>query len=80
MRKSLHTRQHRLLIEALKEARKSAGLRQAQIAKRLGVHQSFVAKYEKGERRIDVVEFLTIATALDADPVSIMRRLIAVAK
>ena len=80
MRKTLHTRQHKLLIEVLTEVRKAAGLRQAQVAKRLGVHQSFVAKYENGERRLDVVEFLTIAAALGADPVSIMRRLMAAAR
>lgn len=56
------------------DARKSAGLTQAQVAFRLGRPQSFVAKYENGERRIDVVEFLAIASALKADPNLLFKR------
>ena len=41
---------------------------QQALADRLGRPQSFVAKYEKGDRRLDVVEFLTITEILDADP------------
>jgi hypothetical protein len=37
--------------------------------------QSFVAKYEGGERRLDVVEFITIARALGADPLKLMTML-----
>jgi transcriptional regulator with XRE-family HTH domain len=43
------------------------------LAKKLGRPQSFVAKYEGGERRIDVVGFVAIARALDADPVKVFR-------
>ena len=57
------------------EARKTAGLTQHDVAKRLRKVQSFVAKYEGGERRVDVVEFLQIAKALDADPIRMMRKL-----
>jgi transcriptional regulator with XRE-family HTH domain len=57
-------------------ARKSAGLTQQEVAKRLKRPQSFVAKYEGGERRIDVVEFLTISRALGADPVRLLKSLI----
>jgi len=39
----------------------------------LGKPQSFVAKYEGGERRLDVVEFATIAKLLKADPTSAIR-------
>lgn len=75
MRKSLHSKQHKLLITMLAEARKAAGLRQAEVAAKLDRPQSFVAKYENGERRIDVVEFLAIAAALHVDPISILKRL-----
>ncbi|MCR6671278.1 helix-turn-helix domain-containing protein [Devosia ginsengisoli] len=51
--------------------RKAQGLTQADVALRIGRPQSFVAKYEGGERRIDVVEFLTVAKALNADPQSL---------
>ena len=43
------------------------------LAKKLGRPQSFIAKYEGGERRIDVVEFIAIARALGADPVKLFR-------
>jgi hypothetical protein len=44
------------------------------VAARLKRPQSFVAKYEAGERRIDVVKFLQIAEALRADPCAVLRR------
>jgi len=57
--------------------RHGAGIRQQALAKKLGRPQSFVAKYEGGERRIDVVEFIAIARALDADPVKLFRDFVA---
>ncbi len=56
-------------------ARRKAGLTQQDVAKRLQKPQSFVAKYEGGERRLDVVEFLAIVRAIGADPVRIVRAL-----
>lgn len=41
---------------------------QVELSKRLRKPQSFVSKYERGERRLDVVEFLEVADALGADP------------
>ncbi len=57
-------------------ARKAAGLTQHALARRLKKPQSFVAKYEGGERRLDVVEFITIARALDVDPLKLMTMLL----
>jgi transcriptional regulator with XRE-family HTH domain len=73
MSKSIHSPQHIKLRELLVAARKKAGLTQQDVADRLGRPQSFVAKYEGGERRLDVVEFLQVAIALGADPVRIIR-------
>lgn len=72
MRKSVHSRQYRVFLEKLVEARKAAGLTQQQLADKLGRPQSFVAKYEGGERRLDVVEFIEIAKQLGADPQKII--------
>lgn len=80
MRKSLRSKQHEQLVELLTEARRSARLTQAQVATKLDRPQSFVAKYENGERRIDVVEFLAIAAALKADPVLILKRVATAAR
>ncbi|WP_366914151.1 helix-turn-helix transcriptional regulator [Marivita sp.] len=55
--KTLRTPQHRALVAELRRVRLAAGLTQAVLAARLGVAQSFVAKVENAERRLDVVEF-----------------------
>ncbi|MFG1403814.1 MULTISPECIES: helix-turn-helix domain-containing protein [unclassified Xanthobacter] len=64
MQKSLRTPRQILLQSLLVEARKAKGLTQAELADALGKPQSFVAKYENGERRIDVVEFVDITAVL----------------
>ncbi|MGY6250487.1 helix-turn-helix domain-containing protein [Bosea thiooxidans] len=75
MRKSLFSPDHRRLCELLIAARRSAGLTQEVVARRLDKPQSFVAKYENGERRIDVIELIRIAKALDSDPLEIIAEL-----
>lgn len=55
------------LCEWLVAARRARGLTQVQLASLLGRQQSFVSKYERGERRLDFVEVIEIATALGAD-------------
>jgi transcriptional regulator with XRE-family HTH domain len=73
MGKSIHSPQHQKLRELLIAARKKAGLTQAEVAERLGRPQSFVAKYEGGERRLDVVELIAVTRALGADPTKLVR-------
>jgi transcriptional regulator with XRE-family HTH domain len=75
MGKSIHSPQHPKLRELLVAARKKAGMTQAEVAERLGRPQSFVAKYEGGERRLDVIEFMLVARTLGADPAKIVRSL-----
>lgn len=55
---SVHTPEYQTFLERLKKARKEAGLTQAEVAERLDRPQSFVAKCESGERRVDVVELV----------------------
>lgn len=55
------------LREHLAEARKQAGLTQTQLAERLGRNQSFVAKYEGGERFLDAIELIAVASILRVD-------------
>lgn len=75
MPKSLRTPRQELLQSLLADARKAKGMTQADVAKALGKPQSFVAKYENGERRIDVVEFVDIAAALGVVPGDILARI-----
>ena len=68
MAKTLYTERHRKLREVLIAKRKAAGLTQTVLAARLGKPPSYVAKYELGERRLDVLEYLDIAAATGFDP------------
>ena len=58
------------------EARKSAGLSQQELARRLKRSQSFIAKLEVGERRVDVIEFIEIARALGKEPTELLSRVL----
>ena len=51
------------LLQLLKELRTEAGLRQQDIADRLGQPQSFVSRYESGGRRLDIVELREVCEA-----------------
>lgn len=62
-----------MLLRRLISAPNAAGFTQQQLALRLKRPQSFVSKYERGERRLDVVEFVTICRILAIDPCSIVR-------
>ena len=74
MEKSLKSAEYARFIAILVAARHKAGMRQQALAKKLRKPQSFVAKYEGGERRLDVIEFIVIAEALGADPIKLLRR------
>jgi transcriptional regulator with XRE-family HTH domain len=77
MQKSLKSPEYGRLIAMLVAVREAADIRQHALAKKLGRPQSFVAKYEGGERRLDVIEFIAIARALGADPVKLLRDFVA---
>ena len=51
-----YVRQYKLFLRRLRQARKDSGLTQAQVARKLSRPQSFVSKFESGERRVDFVE------------------------
>ncbi|QDU47883.1 Helix-turn-helix domain protein [Gimesia panareensis] len=64
MKKNLYTQRQRILLDLLRKTRKEAGLRQDDVAERLGRPQSFVSKYESGERRLDILELYDVCEAL----------------
>jgi transcriptional regulator with XRE-family HTH domain len=64
--------QFRLLLV---KARKAAGLTQVELSAKLSRPQSYVSKYERGERRLDVVEFLEVARALGIDASKFLKKL-----
>jgi transcriptional regulator with XRE-family HTH domain len=73
--RSSFTHRYRDFRLRLIEVRKRAQLTQVTVARRLGRPQSFVSKYEHGERRLDVIEFFEVAKALDLDPIRFLRDL-----
>ena len=68
MNKTLGSERHIALIEFLVGRRKAAGLSQEELATKMGEYQSFVARLESGQRRVDVVEFLALAELLEFNP------------
>jgi len=72
MAKSLHSPEYEYFRSLIVLAREKSGLTQADVAYKLNRPQSFVSKYENGERRLDVVEFIQVCAALDVDPKSII--------
>jgi transcriptional regulator with XRE-family HTH domain len=75
MTDSVHTAKYQRLCELLVDARKARGLSQDALAEKLGYVQTVVSKYERGERRLDVIEFLDVAEALGIDPHKVIRQL-----
>lgn len=67
MANSLHRPQYDLFRKMLVLAREGGGLTQVQVAAGLGRPQSFVSKYERGDRRLDFTEFVEIANVLGID-------------
>lgn len=70
---SIRSDLYRQVVGLLIRARKDAGLTQVDLAKRIGQRQTFISKYELGERRLDVAEFLEISRAIGTDPYKLMR-------
>lgn len=59
----------------LVSARERAGMKQSEVAAKLGLPASYLSKIEKGTRRLDVIELVLIAEAIEADPAQIIREL-----
>ena len=78
MTKSLHTTAYQRLTELLLQARQKAGLTQQEVADRLNTHQSYIAKVEKGERRIDVVEFIQLVRVIGASSPALIKKIEAI--
>lgn len=75
MSSTLHSHEYQLFRAMLTQARQASGLTQVQIAKQLGKPQSYVSKYENGERRLDVPEFIKLADILGLDVTAFIEEL-----
>lgn len=63
------------MVRLIREQREARNLHQSDIAALLGEHQSFIARVESGQRRIDVIEFFRIADAIGFDPIKALKRI-----
>lgn len=68
MEKTLGTKRHQRLVAFLIEKREAAGLTQTDLADKIGEYQSWVARLESGQRRVDVIEFEKLAEVLEFCP------------
>lgn len=75
MEKSIYTAEYQRFCAVLRQLRREAGLTQVQVAAELDVPQSFVSKYESGERRLDVVELRHVAQVLGVPLSTVLARL-----
>jgi len=74
-KKSLGSREHRELIALLVQKRRDAGLTQEDVAKQMRWPQSYISKIESGDRRLDVIEFIRIASVIGFDAGAIAQEL-----
>ncbi|WP_045319663.1 helix-turn-helix domain-containing protein [Limimaricola cinnabarinus] len=75
MPKTLGDHRHDALVRYLIEKRGEAGLKQVDLAERMKVYQSFIARLESGQRRVDVVELIKLSEVLGFDPTEIVDKL-----
>ena len=75
MDKRTRQRRQKKLLQLLREMRVEAGLRQVDLAERLNVDQPFISKYERGERRLDVLEVMEICQVLGIPFAEFIQRL-----
>ena len=75
VKKSTYVAQRKRLLALLRETRINAGLTQAELASRLHRDQTFVSKYETGERRLDILELRDVCRALSVDFKNFIRAL-----
>ena len=68
MKKTLHSKEYKRLVSWLRQQRIAQNLTIRELATKLNVSHSFVGKIEQGERRLDVIEYLTYCSVLGVSP------------
>lgn len=74
MQKSIYTAEHERFLQLLRQIRKEAGLTQSQLAERLGTLQSRITDYERGVRRMDLMELRQVCEAVGIPLAEFIRR------
>ena len=76
MAKTIFTDHHRQFIGGLREVRRAKCITQVELSERLGRDQSYVSNIERGQRRLDVIEFAEIARAIGEEPTALFAQLL----
>ena len=76
MPKSLFSEANKSFIQTLINARHDAGLKQEELVERVGKDQSYISNIERGQRRVDMLEFYVLAKAMNTDPVELYAQVI----
>lgn len=76
MPKTVFTGAHEHLVAVLVAARRKSGLTQTGLAQLVGKDQKFISLIERGQRRVDVLEFYVLARAMGQDPLKLYGELI----
>lgn len=76
MTKSVFTESYRTFLELMVKTRREASVHQSELADRISWDQPTISNVERGIRRLDVIEFVAIAKALDVDPVELFAELV----
>ncbi len=77
MRRWVSSPSYKAAVQVIVGTRKAAGLTQRALAARIGRPYTVIANIERGERRIDIVEFVAIARGIGIDEIELMRALVA---
>src|SRR5260221_13405171 len=56
-------RDRQILLDLIREVRERSKLPQAEVARRMGISQSNYSKYERGDRRIDLLDLAALCDA-----------------
>ena len=75
MVKTIYQERYQAFIKQLVLARKACGLTQMQVAEKLSKPQSYIAKVEGADRKLDVMEFVELCQAINVDPTTLIKLL-----
>ena len=75
VKKNIRLNQQKKLLVLLRGVRVEAGLTQSELASRLGTDQTFISKYESGERRLDILELREVCQGIGIDFLAFIRKL-----
>ncbi|MDP8163294.1 helix-turn-helix transcriptional regulator [Pasteurella skyensis] len=74
--KTIYKEKYQKIIQYLISTRKKKGITQQQIANKLDKPQSYIAKIERCERKLDILEFIELCEAMNTSPITILQEFV----